>query len=66
MRQVHVQDPWAGLAYGTEREVISELMSRIQVLENRLRDLEELVKGIIDTEPEQQTFIEAEPAAVGG
>lgn len=46
MRQLHVKEPWAGLAYSTEREIISDLLSRIQVLEHRLRELEEMVKHL--------------------
>ena len=67
MRQVHVQDPWAGVVYANDREVVGELMSRIQMLETRLRDLEALVKGVLETEievPEQQILPEPEPAAV--
>lgn len=67
MRQVHVQDNWTGVAYGNDREVVSDLVSRIQILENRLRDLEEYVKGITEAEePEQQILSEPEPAAVAG
>ena len=65
MRQVHVQETWAGIAYGSEREVMSELMARIQILENRLRELEGLVKGSLEADvAEQQILPEPEPAAV--
>jgi len=67
MRQVHVQDAWAGVAYANDREIVGELVSRIQMLENRLRELESLVKGVLETEievAEQQMLPEPEPAAV--
>jgi hypothetical protein len=68
MRQVHVQDPWAGVVYANEREMVGEIMSRIQMLETRLRELEGLVKGVLETEieaPEQQILVEPEAATVG-
>ena len=64
MRQVHVQETWAGVAYGSEREIMTELISRIQILENRLRDLEKYVKDMTEEVPEQQIL--QEPAAVAG
>lgn len=44
MRQVHVNEPWAGLAYSSDREMLTDLLARIQVLEHRLRELEETIK----------------------
>lgn len=60
MKQVHVQDPWAGLAYSSDREVITDLIARIQVLENRLRDLEMMIKAREKQAAEQQTLPEVE------
>ena len=50
MRQVQIQDPWAGLAYSSDRELISDLIARIQVLENRMRELETAVKTLAASE----------------
>lgn len=58
MRQLHVQDPWAGLAYRSEQEILNDLLSRIQVLENRLRHLEETVREL--TQPVQERLPEVE------
>jgi hypothetical protein len=68
MRQVHVQDPWAGVVYSNDREMVGELMSRIQMLETRVRELEGLVRGVLEAEievAEQQVLPEPEPATVG-
>lgn len=43
MRQLHIREPWASLAAGSEHELLVELLGRIQVLENRMRTLEELL-----------------------
>lgn len=49
MRQLHIREPWASLAAGSERELLVELLGRIQVLENRMRTLEEMLD---EREPE--------------
>lgn len=51
MKQLHIREPWAGLAYGSEEQVVADLVARIQVLERRLRELEELVKENSEREP---------------
>jgi hypothetical protein len=55
MRQLHIREPWAGLAYASEQEMITDLIARVQMLENRIRDLEdhlsEMSKREIEREP---------------
>lgn len=46
MRQLHVKEPWAGLAYSSDREMLTELLSRIQILEHRIHELEEIMKEL--------------------
>lgn len=46
MRQLHVKEPWAGLAHSSDREMLTELLSRIQILEHRIRELEEIMKEL--------------------
>lgn len=40
MRQLHIREPWADLAYTSDRQIIEDLVSRIQILEAKIRDLE--------------------------
>lgn len=40
MRQLRVTEPWADLAYGSDKEKLQDLMIRIQMLEARVRELE--------------------------
>lgn len=40
MRQLHIREPWADLAYTSDRQMIEDLVSRIQILEAKIRDLE--------------------------
>lgn len=40
MRQLHVREPWADLVYTNDKQVIEDLMARIQILEARVRELE--------------------------
>jgi chaperonin cofactor prefoldin len=61
MRELHVQDPWAALAYGTDREIMNELRARLEALESRVRLLEESMRE----RAEQQEFPETEPVSVG-
>jgi hypothetical protein len=56
MRQLYVQEPWANLGYESQAQILNDLMIRIQVLENRLRQLEETVSDRI---------VEIEPVGVG-
>lgn len=44
MRQLHVKEPWAGLAYSSDQEILTDLLARIQILEHRMRELEETIK----------------------
>ena len=41
MRQLYIQEPWANLGYESQAQILNDLMIRIQVLENRIRHLEE-------------------------
>lgn len=52
MRQLYIQEPWANLGYESQAQILNDLMIRIQVLENRIRQLEETVSDrVIDVEP---------------
>lgn len=51
MRQLHIREPWATLAAGSEQQLLVELMDRIQVLENRMRTLEGRVEERLEPEP---------------
>jgi len=52
MRQLYIQEPWANLGYESQAQILNDLTIRIQVLENRIRQLEETVSDrIVDTEP---------------
>lgn len=41
MRQLYIQEPWANLGYESQQQILNDLMVRIQVLESRVRQLEE-------------------------
>lgn len=57
MRQLHVKEPWAGLVQSNDREIITDLLTRIQILEHRMRELEELVRAQMVSEiPEQEAL----------
>jgi hypothetical protein len=52
MRQLYVQEPWANLGYESQQQIVNDLMIRMQVLENRIRQLEESVTTVrLDAEP---------------
>ncbi|HLI55868.1 MAG TPA: hypothetical protein VKY26_02425 [Actinomycetota bacterium] len=51
MRQLYIQEPWANLGYESQQQLVNELMIRMQVLEARLRQLEESVTVRLDPEP---------------
>lgn len=40
MRQLHIKEPWADLAYNNDKQILQDLVSRIQILEARIRELE--------------------------
>lgn len=51
MRQLHIREPWASLTAGSEQQLLVELLGRIQVLENRMRTLEEMLDDRLEHEP---------------
>lgn len=51
MRQLHIREPWASLTAGSEQQLLVELLGRIQVLENRMRTLEEMLEDRLEHEP---------------
>lgn len=57
MRQLYIQEPWANLGYESQQQILSDLLVRMQVLEKRIRDLEESVSD---------RLIDIEPVSVGG
>lgn len=40
MRQLHIREPWADLAIRSSDKVLDDLLNRIQILEDRVRELE--------------------------
>jgi hypothetical protein len=64
MRQLYIQEPWANLGYESQAQILNDLMIRIQVLEKRIRQLEEHVSERMDVE-ERIERIEVEVAGVG-
>lgn len=40
MKQLHVREPWAELAYKSNDQVLQDMLARIQILEARVRELE--------------------------
>jgi hypothetical protein len=40
MRQLHIREPWADLAYNSDNQLLEDLASRVQMLESRVRELE--------------------------
>ncbi|MDQ4144939.1 MAG: hypothetical protein M3198_14610 [Actinomycetota bacterium] len=40
MRQLHIRDAWADLAYNSGSQLLEDLASRVQMLETRVRELE--------------------------
>ena len=60
MRQLYIQEPWANLGYESQAQILNDLMIRIQVLEKRIRQLEEQVSERLEVER-----IEVEVAGVG-
>ncbi|MGH2768024.1 MAG: hypothetical protein ACRDIF_03595 [Actinomycetota bacterium] len=52
MRQLHLYEPWSALGYDSQQEVLHDLVARIQILENRLRELEDIV-----TEPPEKEAV---------
>ena len=63
MRQLYIQEPWANLGYESQAQILNDLMIRIQVLEKRIRQLEEQVSERIEVERIER--IEVEVAGVG-
>ena len=53
MRQLYIQEPWANLGFESQQQMLSDLLVRMQVLEKRVRDLEETLSDqrILDIEP---------------
>lgn len=64
MRQLYIQEPWANLGYESQAQILNDLMIRIQVLEKRIRQLEQRLSERIDVE-ERIERIEVEVAGVG-
>lgn len=52
MRQLYIQEPWANLGYESQQQLVNELMIRMQVLEARIRQLEESVTTTVRLDPE--------------
>lgn len=50
MRQLYIQEPWANLGYESQQQILNDLMIRMQVLEARIRQLEESVPTTVRLE----------------
>jgi len=50
MRQLYIQEPWANLGYESQQQILNDLMIRMQVLEARIRQLEETVPTTVRLE----------------
>lgn len=59
MKQLHIHEPWATLGFESQQQVLNDLIVRIQMVETRLRQLEEIVARQVKEE-------ETEPVVVGG
>src|SRR5438876_1114797 len=51
MRQLYIQEPWANLGYESQAQILNDLTIRIQVLENRIRQLAETVSARLGPRP---------------
>lgn len=51
MRQLYIQEPWANLGYESQQQILNDLMVRIQVLESRVRHLEEAESDRLVVDP---------------
>lgn len=52
MRQLHIREPWADLAYNSENQLLEDLATRVQTLEARVRELELKVAETLTEERE--------------
>jgi hypothetical protein len=52
MRQLHIREPWADLAYNSGNQLLEDLASRVQMLESRVRELEFKLAEIQEEERE--------------
>lgn len=50
MRQLYIQEPWANLGYESQQQILNDLMVRIQILEGRVRHLEENESDRLDVD----------------
>ncbi len=40
MKQLHIREPWADLAYNSDNQLLEDLATRVQTLEAKVRELE--------------------------
>lgn len=40
MKQLYIREPWSDLAYRSGENVLDDLLNRIQILEDKVRELE--------------------------
>lgn len=50
MRQLYIQEPWANLGYESQQQILNDLMIRMQVLETRIRQLEDMIPTTVRLE----------------
>jgi hypothetical protein len=52
MKQLHIREPWADLAYNSETQLLEDLATRVQTLEARVRELEVKLAEALEEERE--------------
>lgn len=67
MRQLSIREPWADLAYHSDRQLLEDLVARIQVLEARVRELETAISvpEVPDHMPIETPMHERETVSAG-
>jgi outer membrane murein-binding lipoprotein Lpp len=52
MKQLHIREPWADLAYNSENQLLEDLATRVQTLEAKVRELEVKLAEALEEERE--------------
>ena len=52
MRQLHIREPWADLAYSSDNQLLEDLANRVQALEGKVRELELKLAEALDEDRE--------------
>lgn len=55
MRELRIREPWANLAYSSDGQKLEDLLSRVQMLEVRIRELEiQISANVTEKEHERE------------